>query len=137
MMHKKTIQREEIAMELRSRLVPFEELIPLLKRYGLTERLDEIMKLKVFSAGASRNHPEPLLSEECREKYSGTWWEIIWPLPRNSTSPLCCFYVADSLRDALRLRPQADLSFCTENFTQYLTQTQDWLEEMEEASMLD
>jgi hypothetical protein len=127
------MERKAITMELRCRLLPFEELIPLLRRYGLGDRLDDILKLKVFSAGVSRNQPDPLLSDECREKYSGTWWEVLWPLPQNSTSPICCFYVADSLRDALRLRPKADLSFCTENFTHYLTQVCEWTEDYEEV----
>lgn len=127
-------------MELRCRLLPFEELIPLLQRYGLGDRLEKILKLKVFSAGVSSNQPQPLLSDECREKYSGTWWEVIWPLPNNSTASSCCFYVADSLRDALRLRPRADVSFwakCSDNISQYLVQTQDWMEDLEEMEDLE
>jgi hypothetical protein len=127
-------------MESQFRLLPFEELILLLSRYGFTDRLETVMKIRVFSAEESWNHKMPVLSDECREKYSGTWWEICFPLPQNSTAPLHCLYVADSLRDALRLRPRADLSFwanSSQTPTQFLNQTQEWLEEMEEVEMLD
>jgi hypothetical protein len=127
-------------MESQFRLLPFEELISLLSQHGFTDRLAMVMKMRVFSEEGSRNHPIPALSDECREKYSGTWWEILLPLPQDYTAPLHCFYVADSLRDALRLRPRTDLSFwanSSQTPTQFLNQTQEWFEEMEEAEMLD
>jgi hypothetical protein len=127
-------------MESRFRLIPFEELISLLSRHGFAERLETVMKMRVFSVEDSRNHPRPVLSDECREKYSGTWWELLLPLPRDYTTPPHCFYVADSLRDALRLRPRNDLSFwanSSQTLAQFLNQTREWLEEMEEVEMLD
>jgi hypothetical protein len=127
-------------MESRFRLLPFEELISLLSRHGFAERLEMAMKMRVFSAQESPNRKTPVLSDECREKYSGTWWEIGFPLPQNSGQRLQCFYVADSLRDALRLRPRADLSFWADSSqtpTQFLNQTSEWIEEMEEVEMLD
>jgi hypothetical protein len=127
-------------MEPRFRLLPFEGLISLLKQHEFVDRLDRVLKIRVFSPDETSGVETPELSDECREKYSGTWWEVRWPLPQNSGRPPECFYVADSLRDALRLRPRADLSFwanSSESLTQYLAQTQDWLEEMEEAEMLD
>jgi hypothetical protein len=127
-------------MESQFRLIPFEELISLLSRHGFTDRLETVMKMRVFSDQGSRNHPIPVLSDECREKYSGTWWELLLPLPQDSAKPVHCFYVADSLRDALRLRPRTDLSFwanSSQTPTQFLTQTLEWLEEMEEAGIAD
>jgi len=127
-------------MESQSRLLPFEELISLLSRQGFAQRLEMIMKVRVFSDEGSRNHPMPVISDECREKYSGTWWELLLPLPQDYTAPLHCFYVADSLRDALRLRPRTNLSFwanSSQTPAQFLNQTLEWLEEMEEVEMLD
>lgn len=42
------------------------------------------------------------------QRYQGTWWEIF---PTNgSDKKVECLYLADSLRDALRLRPEGAFS---------------------------
>ncbi len=121
-------------MEPQFRLLPFEELILLLKRYGFADRLDTIMQVRIFSVGVPMGLEMLTLSDECREKYRNTWWEILWPLPKNPSTLPQCFYAADSLRDALRLRPQADISFWSdpsETLPQYLKLTEEYAEETE------
>lgn len=51
------------------------------------------------------------LREVLCERLRGTWWEVIWPRfsARNVISAqVRCRYLADSLPDAIRLRPHAD-----------------------------
>lgn len=40
------------------------------------------------------------------EKYTGTWWEVTF-----DDFPPVCVYLADSIQDALRLRPQTSESY--------------------------
>ena len=51
---------------------------------------------------------------EWLEKYKHTWWEVIQPLEAavdpNTTRIQQCIYIADSLSDAIRLRPDLPIS---------------------------
>jgi hypothetical protein len=127
-------------METQLYLLPFEVLLTLLQQRGFANNLDTIFKIRVFSNGVDLGQEMLELSEECREKYRDTWWEVVWPQPHNKSSLPQCFYVADSLRDALRLRPRTDISFWAnpaETLTQYLAQTKEWFEETEELQLED
>jgi hypothetical protein len=120
-----------------SSLLPFETLIDYLSCHGFADNLDSIMQIKVSSSGgALRSQRLPVLSDEYREKFMNTWWEVCWPFPKATPSnPPQCLYLADSLRDALRLRPNIDTTFWSnksESFAEYLKQTEEWLEEAEE-----
>jgi hypothetical protein len=127
-------------MESQLHLLSFEVLLSLLRQRGFANRLDTIFKIQIFSDGIDLGREMLEMSETCREKYRDTWWEIVWPQPYDKTSPPQCFYVADSLRDALRLRPRTDISFWanpTETLAQYLAQTKEWFEETEELQLED
>jgi hypothetical protein len=50
----------------------------------------------------------PQETEILSEKFAGTWWEVQLD---SQNVPSHCVYVADSLLDALRLRPDIDISF--------------------------
>lgn len=99
-------------------LLPFEELfenrnsdqhkIPFHKLLGLPVPLKEF---------CIRDNPA-LSEDEIYEKYRGTWWQIVCTdtnkqLSENKTAK--CFYVADSLRDALRCHPDAGCLYFDQN----------------------
>lgn len=52
--------------------------------------------------------------QEWMEKYQRTWWEVLWFVPESSRQEWTikqCVYIADSLSDAIRLRPHLSISF--------------------------
>ncbi len=56
---------------------------------------------------------EEEFARQLYEKYSGTWWEVTFDDFSGivvESSPVCV-YLADSLQDALRLRPQTNESY--------------------------
>jgi len=126
-------------------LMPFEALIDYLSSHGFADQLDTIMRIKCLSSSGSPHHQTaPDLSDECNEKFMNTWWEVCWPFSKkNPSHPPQCLYVADSLRDALRLRPHIDVTFWPDkpkSFAKYLKSDEDedenwsecdehWLEE--------
>lgn len=115
-------------------LMPFEALIDCLSSHGFTDKLDTIMQIRRFSSSNVPHHQTSLdLSDECYEKFMNTWWEVYWPFPKaNPSNPPQCLYLADSLRDALRLRPNIDIAFWPDkpkSFAKYLKYDEDWLEE--------
>ena len=84
-------------MDYESRLMTFEEML-----------------VEFFDKGVENWHgmlvPQPddrgLISEhELKENLKNTWWEVSWTFGMPQ-----CRYLADSLRDALRLRPQISLA---------------------------
>jgi len=81
-------------------LMSFEELLPYLRAIGIE---DWYKVLTVHYSDALTAH------DELDERLRNTWWEIRWPDGAKSTRPTCR-YLADSLRDALRLRPSIPLS---------------------------
>ena len=74
------------------------------------------------------NHVGP--SPDLFEKLSRTWWEV--EIAGENHIPLQCSYVADSLQDALRLRPDINTSYwCNtdENKLQFLSEIIEWQED--------
>lgn len=77
--------------------------------------------------------PQPdnrrLVSEqELKENLKHTWWEVAWAsgIPR-------CRYLADSLRDALRLRPHIELSDSYISAIHWISLIQEWEDGQEDA----
>lgn len=59
------------------------------------------------------NYDEQELAGRLYEKYAGTWWEVTFEDFSDvacETEPVCV-YLADSIQDALRLRPQTSESY--------------------------
>ena len=113
-------------MKGKSYLVPFEDLFGFLTRYKLLEKLSQTA---VYNAVQNQQHEMNLIGGQ-KERYHDTWWEVFVPtasdvIPR-------CVYVADSLKDALRLRPNINISHWSCSFEtsdQYLSRTEGWEEE--------
>lgn len=71
------------------------------------------------------------------EKFRGTWWQINIPYNKHQSPDFN--YVADSLRDALRLRPELDTSYwsCSgESANEFAFRTNDWADEPDEMELL-
>lgn len=87
-------------MKTESCLVSFEELVPYLRSKGIEDWYG-VVTADGGNAAAFR--------EELNERLQNTWWELYWPDSANAVRPTCR-YLADSLRDAMRLRPNIPLS---------------------------
>ncbi len=116
-----------------SSLMPFESLIDYLSSHGFANRLDAIMQIRRLHFDSNLQNPKSLnLSDECCQKFANTWWEVCWPSPKADLSnPPQCMYLADSLRDALRLRPNINIMFWPDrpkSFAKYLICNDDWSE---------
>ena len=60
------------------------------------------------------NCPDQELVQRLCEKYAGTWWEVSFDKFADTIDRVVmpeCRYLADSLQDALRLRPNKDDSY--------------------------
>ena len=60
------------------------------------------------------NCPDRELIQTLCEKYSGTWWEVAFDEFTDAVGKAAmpeCVYLADSIQDALRLRPDKDNSY--------------------------
>ena len=129
-------------METRHILMTFEELIQILLKTNRNALITRFLKIQNPPSAITAGKPFSVL-EEWVEKYQQTWWEVIWTIPASADSPWRiqqCLYVADSLSDAVRLRPYLDISF--RSFTQEQLETafeengdspfdNDWNEEAE------
>jgi hypothetical protein len=90
----------------RSSILGFEQLIQLSQAGSDDVSLCRLLGLSV-SARA-----EPYSVETLRERFRGTWWQAVWPSRQTwglIDRDVQCKYVADSLRDALRRYPCAEL----------------------------
>ncbi len=127
-------------MEYRTSLLPFETLVALLSQNGFSDKLDAIMSIKAFEATLSQQAENNPLTPEYQEKLRDTWWEVQWPVADSDNSAPQCRYLADSLRDAMRLRPGIDISLLAnefESFVDYLVEIEDWEQEEEYAELFD
>ena len=89
----------------RSSILGFEQLIQLSQAGSDDVSLCRLLGLSV-SARA-----EPYSVETLRERFRGTWWQVVWPDRQMwglIDKDVQCKYVADSLRDALRRYPRAE-----------------------------
>lgn len=121
-------------MTERSYLVAFEELFEFLVRHRLCDNLSHIpsinrlTQLKKHELNSNEYH-------EFIERFRGTWWHVTFPVNKRLTPQ--CAYVADSLTDALRLKPDIALSpwsCCFETQDDHFTSKESWEEEFEPAN---
>ena len=94
-----------------SSVMQFEDLLRLYQDSRTEASLLELLGISTCADGGSSGVMEPVILENLREKLRGTWWEVTWP--SLSTRHVLgrgvrCRYLADSLQDAMRLRPYAD-----------------------------
>ncbi len=71
-----------------------------------------------------------VISNEVIERLVGTWWEV--ELSDEGEILRQCRYLADSLQDALRLRPNIDISYwciAGESKTYFLTEITNWVDD--------
>ena len=87
-------------MKTDSYLMSFDELVRYLEETGI-KNWHGVLTLHAGDSGAA--------GDELNERLRNTWWEICWPDNPKTKQPICR-YLADSLRDALRLRPSISLS---------------------------
>jgi len=104
----------------RSSILGFEQLIQLSQAGS-----DEVSLCRLLGLSVSAR-AEPYSVETLRERFRGTWWQVVWP--NRQTRGLIdrdvqCKYVADSLQDALRRYPRAEFLhvdttdlFCDDDF---------------------
>lgn len=88
-------------------LVAFGELFGFLNKHGLYQQLSNVSGFAALSR-LELQHSKDITYQEMLERFDGTWWEVEIPI-HNETSYRCT-YVADSLKDALRLKPGINLS---------------------------
>jgi hypothetical protein len=118
-----------------SYLVPFEDLFEFFIRYRLWDKLSDNHHLKTLIQEQFCN--PSIENQEAFEKFRRTWWEV--SIPDNSSLLSQCIYVADSLRDALRLKPGINLSPWASSFEQLeleFDDSEDWIEEIDFTNSL-
>jgi hypothetical protein len=88
-------------------ILKFEEIVELWQHSSCSTSILELLGLVASSQNNCAASAFYTL-EELYERFRGTWWEVIWPVDRNSgrlINGVQCKYVADSLPDALRNHP--------------------------------
>ena len=68
------------------------------------------------------NCPDQELVQALSEKYAGTWWEVSLDKFSDAIDRAVmpeCIYLADSIQDALRLRPDKDNSYWQNALTHF------------------
>lgn len=116
-------------MKTQTYLMSFSQMIELLRESGHVVSQSQIMDLRAVQYRLYCNGELVILSNDLFEKLNGTWWEV--KLNAQSIVPECN-YLADSLQDALRLRPQIDTTYwCgpSANQIEYLSEVMEWVED--------
>lgn len=114
-----------------SYLVPFGELLDFLNKHRLHHEKSHISGISVL-IGYENRHVGNVSDQDAFERFHGTWWEVIIPAGREFLPR--CIYVADSLRDALRLKPGINLSpwsSSSDLLEQFSDDAEDWSEEVD------
>lgn len=117
-------------MKARTYLMSFDRMIRLLQENEISVDGRLIMSLLAPSSRLAGNGKTVLLPNELFEKFLGTWWEV--EISSKDQMPSRCFYLADSLQDAFRLRPDIDTSYwCSveEDTFQFLAEVSSWQED--------
>lgn len=97
----------------RSSILRFEELIQLWRRSCCSLSMPQLLGLNVGSRSES-DESELCSLDRLNERFRNTWWEVIWPkdsIGDTISRQVKCRYVADSLPDALRERPNEDFPY--------------------------
>ena len=124
-------------MNKKSYLMPFEEVVKMLIGKGLGGNIPDLMRLRSMPEARCEDYFSSPGYQECQERYHQTWWEIICDQEFESklpSSPFQCLYLADSLKDAIRLRPRGKIRFwscSTKDMNTYLDQMEDWSDDQD------
>ena len=114
-------------MKARTYLMSFERLVEFLQDNGISIDGRLAMSLPAPPSRLVCSGQAVVLSNDLFEKFFGTWWEV--ELSIEDHTPLRCFYLADSLQDAFRLRPEIDVSYwcdAEEDTDQFLSEVCSW-----------
>lgn len=117
-------------MKARTYLMSFEQVIQLLRENELSFESRMIVSLPTVPSRLMCSGQTVILSNDLVEKFPGTWWEV--ELASENRMPLRCFYLADSLQDAFRLRPDIDTSYwcdIEEDTSRFLAEVSNWQED--------
>lgn len=115
-------------MKSRTFLMSFERMIKLLHEGSLEVNCLPAIDLNFSQYKYFDDDLSVSLKNDLSEKFTGTWWEV--QLNHQMKIPSYCSYLADTLQDALRLRP--DISYwcsTSENGTQFLDEIEGWQED--------
>lgn len=109
-------------MRIENCLVSFESLVEQLREHGIHDWPCVLLPRKMEHLGVS--------CSDLTERLRNTWWEVAWPVETPGDWPQCR-YLADSLSDALRQRPQipitaaADTLYSVREYLEWIEQWQD------------
>lgn len=96
-----------------------------------TELISKFLGIDCNITGFNCNDEEEF-ARQLYEKYSGTWWEVTFDNSSGDVSDSSmCVYLADSIQDALRLRPKTNESYW-QNALKYFDQMIANMYDMEE-----
>ena len=117
-------------MMLQTYLKSFGQMVQLLEENGV--KVDHLLALTAQAAPSRMicNGQTVEVGHDLFEKLVGTWWEV--ELNDIRKTPSQCAYLADSLQDALRLRPEIDTSYwCSDADTiqTFLDEIEDWVDD--------
>lgn len=121
---------KKMFMQPKTYLMSFERMIQLLRDHGVQVGPSRIMSLTTTPSKLLCRGRQVTLSNDLFEKLMGTWWEV--QLSRRGRVPSECIYLADSLQDALRLRPGIDTAYwCGTDggAADFVAGVADWLED--------
>lgn len=117
-------------MKAKTYLMSFEQLIQFLENNTMNTVKLPAINLPPFYQQLMERNQSAVLTCDLFEKFDRTWWEV--ELSDEGKILSQCFYVADSLQDALRLRPDIDTSYwCSieENASEFLAEIAAWQED--------
>ncbi len=95
-----------------SSIMRFEDLLELWRNQHGQQSILEFLGIRSQSDVRGVEESDPGFVRTLCERLGGTWWEVTWLYPhgrRGSAGNICCRYLADSVKDAVRRCPGAQL----------------------------
>ena len=117
-------------MKTQRYLMSFERMVQLLRDRGVKVDASQIMGLQATPSHLLCNGRIVVFADDLFEKLGGTWWEV--ELSCQGERPSQCMYLADSLQDAMRLRPEINTSYwgsLDETVSDFLADVNEWAED--------
>ena len=116
-------------MKARSYLMSFEQMTRLLQENGISIDSRLVMNFPTQPSRLMCSVQRVFMQDDLLEKFFGTWWEV--EIPSGDQMPSRCLYLADSLQDAFRLRPDIDTTYwCNvEDPFEFLAEVSSWQED--------
>jgi hypothetical protein len=96
-----------------SSIMRFDDLLELWQDHHAHQSILEFLGIRSQGDVRGAEESDPGFMRILHERLNGTWWEVIWsrpPLRQGSAGGIRCRYLADSLKDAMRRCPGAQLS---------------------------